>query len=169
MKDFDAETLHTNSPIIVFHERDDNLAFCPILHVLALAFADHAFESQWIQQPEDLSTFEVPSYLQGIPLSWKPSMLEVPLLRRAVHTEDGIITSPTEALQYRGIARQTLRLGQSAGFREPFHLYNLRRGAGNAVNSQSYHSNLFLHLLTVIGCRGYHYRGTQSGHGAFSV
>ncbi|KAI9854148.1 MAG: hypothetical protein M1813_001355 [Trichoglossum hirsutum] len=41
-------------PKFMFHERDDNLAFCPILYVLALAFADNAFASEWINCLEDL-------------------------------------------------------------------------------------------------------------------
>jgi hypothetical protein len=57
-----------HSPKFVFHERDDNLAICPILHVLALAFADDAFESEWINCPKDLCTFQIPSHLQSLPL-----------------------------------------------------------------------------------------------------
>lgn len=138
------------SPIFVFHERDDNLAFCPILHILALGFANDAFKSEWIRHPEDISTLEVPLYLEGVPLEWKPSKLEIPLFRGNIRLENGIITSDTNPLQYRTIAEQTLRLGRSAGFREPFRFYNLRRGCGNALNSQSCYTILPLHMLTTI-------------------
>lgn len=30
----------------VIHEQDDNLAFCPIIHFLAIAFADNAFDPE---------------------------------------------------------------------------------------------------------------------------
>ena len=139
----------------MFHERDDNLAFCPILHVLALAFADDAFESEWINCPEDLSTFQIPSHLQSLPLRWKDSKLETPIFRRAVFEGGRIITSPTKALQYGTIANHNLRLGKSMGYPDPFRLYCLRRGAANAINSQytiflpSIHA-LLLHILTVI-------------------
>lgn len=62
---------YAQSPIFVFHERDDNLAFCLILQVLALAFADGAFASEHIQTPADLDRIPVPSYLQCVPLEWK--------------------------------------------------------------------------------------------------
>ncbi|KAI9763720.1 MAG: hypothetical protein M1839_006318 [Geoglossum umbratile] len=121
-------------PKFVFHERDDNLAFCPILHVLGLAFADDAFASEWINCPEDLQTFQVPSHLQSLPLQWKESMLEIPVFRRAVSEGGQVITSPTKALQYATIANQNLRLGKSTGFKDPFRFYCLRRGAANAIN-----------------------------------
>jgi hypothetical protein len=81
----------------VFHERDDDLAFCPILHVLALAFAKDAFTSNY---PEDLQTFQVPSHLQSLLLRWKESMLEILVFQCAVSEEGQIITSPTKAFQY---------------------------------------------------------------------
>jgi hypothetical protein len=79
----------------VFHERDDNLVFCPILYVLALAFADNAFASEWINCLEDLEAFQVPSHLQSLLLSWKESMLEVLVFRRAVSEGGQIVTSST--------------------------------------------------------------------------
>jgi Protein of unknown function (DUF3435) len=120
----------------MFHEWDDNLAFCPILHVLGLAFTDDAFASEWINCPEDLQTFRVPSHLQSLPLHWKESMLEIPVFRCAVSKGGQVITSPTKALQYATIANQNLRLGKSTGFKDPFRFYCLRKGAANAINSQ---------------------------------
>ena len=38
----------------VLYERWDNLIFCPILNMLALAFADGAFKEKGIQKPEDI-------------------------------------------------------------------------------------------------------------------
>jgi hypothetical protein len=46
----------------IFHERDDNLALCPVSHFLALAFADGAFDASEIRSPEDVYRISVPSY-----------------------------------------------------------------------------------------------------------
>ncbi|KAI9770756.1 MAG: hypothetical protein M1840_003006 [Geoglossum simile] len=89
---------------------------------------------EWINCPEDLQTFQVPSHLQSLPLQWKESMLEIPVFRRAVSEGGQVITSPTKALQYATIANQNLRLGKSTGFKDPFRFYCLRRGAANAIN-----------------------------------
>ena len=63
-------------------------------------------------------------------------MLEILVFRRTASEGGQIITSPTKALQYATIANQNLRLGKSAGFRDPFRFYCLRRGAANAINSE---------------------------------
>lgn len=117
-------------PKFVFHERDDNLALCPIAHVLALAFADNAFRSDWLRDPEDLYLFGIDStrQLRGIPLEWKQEMLDVPLLRR--DTASKIAWTYTEA---RSAAS---RLGRAVGFKDPFVFYQGRRGAGEAIDGK---------------------------------
>jgi uncharacterized protein DUF3435 len=59
----------------IFHERDDNLALCPISHFLALA--DDAFEAQGIDSPEDIFRIAVPSYRNSLRIRWKPDMLDI--------------------------------------------------------------------------------------------
>lgn len=118
----------------VFYERDDNLSFCAILHVFALAFADSAFESEWINCPDDLSTFSVPSHLMAVQLHFHEHMQEIPLCRRAVRLDGQLVTSPTKALQYTTIHHQNVRLGEEAGFKDRFTFYNGRRGGGEGIN-----------------------------------
>ena len=117
-------------PKYVFHERDDNLAFCPILHVLSLAFADQAFLSPWLQEPKDLYTFRVEDDrgLESLPLEWKPDMLDLPLLRRATDT--------AAPWKYGEARAPNARLGTALGFKDPFHFYALRRGAGEAIDGK---------------------------------
>jgi hypothetical protein len=64
-------------------------------------------------------------------------MRDIPVLRRAVKTPKGWVTSPTEALQYQQISSQNIKLGMDAGFENEFYFYSLRRGAGEALNSAS--------------------------------
>ncbi|OJD24725.1 hypothetical protein ACJ73_03904 [Blastomyces percursus] len=82
----------------IFHERDDNLALCPILHFLALALADRAFEAQGINSPEDIFHIEVPPYQNSLQLRWRSGMLDIPVFRRTVHTAHGVRISPDRAL-----------------------------------------------------------------------
>ena len=121
-------------PKFVFFERDDNLAFCAILHVLSLAFADGAFLSEWIRTPEDFQTFKVPSYLEAVPIEWKQDWLDKPILRRSWKTGQGWVTSPDLPLQADWLNHETLELGRHVGFKEPFRPYVGRRGAGEAIN-----------------------------------
>ena len=62
-------------------------------------------------------------------------MKDIPILRRAVSTTEGLVTSPTLALQYRQITSQNIKLDMDAGFENEFHFYTQWRGAGEALNS----------------------------------
>lgn len=118
----------------MFHEREDNLALCPILHILSLAVADNAFEASDVQGPENIYGVEVPAYRESLQLKWKKSMLDIPVFRRSIRTKDGIMTSPIRAMGYDTFAKYLKTLGKAAGFRQPLTAYCLRRGAANAVN-----------------------------------
>ena len=72
---------------------------------------------------------------RATPLEWKESLMETPLLRRAVRTPGGIVTSPFKAAQFNSMSKYNLRLGRSAGLEKPFRFYTLCRGAGYAINS----------------------------------
>jgi Protein of unknown function (DUF3435) len=74
----------------IFHERDDNLALCPISHFLALAFADAAFDSSQIRSVEDIFRIDVPTYRNILQIKWKPKMLDVPVFRRTDRAQLGI-------------------------------------------------------------------------------
>ncbi|KAF1814524.1 hypothetical protein P152DRAFT_447870 [Eremomyces bilateralis CBS 781.70] len=119
---------------VVFCERDDNLAFCAILQVFGLAFADDAFDSDWIKQPKDLYTFSVPPHLQSVQLHWKESMQDIPIFRRSVFRGGQATISPNRSVQYMNLYYQNARLGKSAGFADPLGLYSYRRGAGEAID-----------------------------------
>ncbi|KAL9050990.1 MAG: hypothetical protein Q9162_006310, partial [Coniocarpon cinnabarinum] len=122
------------APVFVFYKRDDNLSFCPILYVLALAFADKAFCSEWLQSPDNVSKIEMPSCLESVPLEWKPEVATKPIVRAAVRGEYGWSTSDTAALGASNLLEWTRNLSKDAGFEQRITLYAFRRGAGNAVN-----------------------------------
>lgn len=54
----------------VFYE-NDYLIFCPVLHMLALAFADNAFASDDIKFAQDIYKLIVPEFKESIHLKWK--------------------------------------------------------------------------------------------------
>ena len=104
--------------------------------MLSLAFADQAFKSRWLREPADLFAFEVDKErgLLGVPLEWKEEKLEVPILRRAEPSVDGYTTSAQKAWRYDDARNPALRLGKAVGLKDPFHFYELRRGAGEAID-----------------------------------
>ncbi|KAK6495730.1 hypothetical protein TWF481_002777 [Arthrobotrys musiformis] len=117
----------------MLHERDDCLAFDPIILFLALAFADNAFKSQDIKQPADLFKLRVPSHLECLHIQWREDILEAPVFREAKSTGSEI--SETEALSYGVLQALMKNLGENAGYEEPLKPYNLRRAAANAIDS----------------------------------
>ena len=46
--------------------------FCPIMSLLALAFADNAFKEMGIEKPEDLFSLEIPHFKESLAIQWKP-------------------------------------------------------------------------------------------------
>ena len=50
--------------------------FCPIMSLLALAFADSVFKEEGIQRLEDLYTLEIPRFKETLGIQWKPELLE---------------------------------------------------------------------------------------------
>ena len=61
-----------------FHQRHNNLAFWPIVHVLAVALADGAFKDDAVHKPEDLYDFNPQQnrVLSSIPIEWKDEFME---------------------------------------------------------------------------------------------
>ena len=110
----------------IFHERDDNLALCPISHFLALALADDAFEARGIKSVEDVLRIQVPAPRNSLQLKWKPQMLNIPVFRRAVNTAEGIRISPDKALPYDTFNQYLQRLGRNAGFEHKLTPYCIR-------------------------------------------
>ncbi|OAT11875.1 FluG domain-containing protein [Blastomyces gilchristii SLH14081] len=119
----------------IFHERDDNLALCPVSHFIALALADDAFEARGIVSVEDILRVRVPAHRNSLHLKWKADMLDVPVFRRAMHTAEGVRISPDKALPYDILNQYLQRLGRNAGFENKLTPYCIRRGTANAVDT----------------------------------
>lgn len=120
----------------MFYEQPQIPAFCVVSHILALAFDDNAFLSPFIKKPEDIWKIDIAEHRKGIPIEFKHTTADVPLLRRAIRTSSGVITSSIKAAQFATMSKYNLRLGKSAGLEKPFRFYTLRRGAGHAINSE---------------------------------
>ena len=67
--------------------------------MLALAFADNAFENDFTG-PEDIYKLVVPPETDRIRLRWKDSWAESPVFRDVEKTASGIRVSQTKSLQY---------------------------------------------------------------------
>jgi hypothetical protein len=114
------------------HE-DYQLAYCPIAHIIALAFADGAFESARLT-PELLHKLRVPSRLHVLPLRFKKSKWNKPICRSTVQTVSGVHTHPTRPMLYHTANDALKRLGELAGYRYPIHYYCFRRWVANEAN-----------------------------------
>lgn len=118
----------------IFHEQDDNLALCPILNFLALAFTDDAFDSGQIQLVEDIFWVYVPLYCKSLKIQWKPQRLDVPVFCRADCMLFGACSSPDCVLQYNAFNQLCQQLGCYAGLEDPLTPYCIRRGTAGAVD-----------------------------------
>lgn len=118
----------------IFHERDDNLALCPISHFLALALADHAFDAQGISCAENIFRITVLSYRNSLQMRWKPEMLDISVFHCVIHTAQGVRISSDRALSYDMFNQYLQRLGRNAGLEEPLTPYCIRRGTANAMD-----------------------------------
>jgi Protein of unknown function (DUF3435) len=117
------------------HE-DYQLAYCPIVHVTSLAFANDAFEHARLT-PEFLYKLRVPRRLHVLPLQFKKSMWSIPIFRSTVKTVSDISTHPTWPMLYRTANDALKRLGETAGYRHPIHYYCFRRWVVNEANRKS--------------------------------
>lgn len=120
----------------VFYEHDF-LLFCSILHMLSLAFTDHAFDSDDIESIQDIYNHKIPAFKESTTLRWKDEWIPRPIFRRACSTTSGLVTSSVKALPYASYASQMSALGSGAGFRAGVTAYAFRRGAAQVVNSES--------------------------------
>lgn len=132
----------------VFHEHDE-LIFCPILHFLALAFADNAFASPHISNLDDIYQIRIENFKESIELSWKKEMMKVPVFRRPVRRLNGMDISSNMAEQYDHFRTDLLRLGKNAGFMPPLTSYCLRRGAADVVDGWLRNFNIFSKLIVL--------------------
>ncbi|KAI9779773.1 MAG: hypothetical protein M1816_003352 [Peltula sp. TS41687] len=128
----------------VIYEQDDNLAICSIIHFLAIAFADNAFDSEKISKPEDI-------------------------FRRATRAADGIRISLNKALAYDTCNENLKRLGRSAGFSDNVTLYGLSRGVANVVNAYRARRAVRLPRSSLKGLVNLMYRSNEHDKGSTST
>ena len=131
------------------HE-DYQLAYCPIAHIVSLAFADNAFETARLTS-ELLKKLRVPGRLHVLPVPFKESMRDTPIFRRIIWTASGVYTHPTLPMLYH-IANDALKqLGEIAGYQYAIHYYCFRRWVANEANRKSKYIPMYcLHQACLI-------------------
>lgn len=107
---------------------------CPIINLLALAFADNAFKEDGITKPEDIHSFEIPHYKEPLSIQWKPDIRDTPVFHR--HEKGAVGTEP---LSFADFNHYLGRLGVLAGILTSYAV--LRRSAANAVNRKPLTTN----------------------------
>ena len=121
------------STIFMMHE-DDQLAFCPITHILALAFADDAIESgEEVLTPDFFWKLKVPHPLSVLRIRWKQEKQNIPLFPHI--GRDGR-TDFKKPMSYEMAHFSLQRLGRVAGFRYSIKSYCFRRWVANETNSK---------------------------------
>ncbi|KJK84922.1 hypothetical protein H633G_11257 [Metarhizium anisopliae BRIP 53284] len=123
-----------NPKTFIFYEVDD-LLFDAVLHLLALAILDQAFEAN-IQTVQDFYKIKVRPPRRSLEFEWRKDISNKPIFRQAVPTSDGTVrTSDTEALRYHTYLYYLQRLGLVTGFMQILNPYCIRRGAGEGVEA----------------------------------
>ena len=111
-----------------------NPIFCPILPLIALAFADDAFANEGIRTPADLFRLRVEDPGKNhLEVPWKASILDTPVFRSVEPGKSYIST--TTSLKYADSDYRLRRLGMFAGFPDGVRSYGLRRGAASAIDN----------------------------------
>ena len=111
----------------ILHETRSDPILCPVMNLLALAFADDAFEC--LRSPQDLMILKVPAQRQSLELKWKDVMLDE-FVFRASDPNQVITSKPLSYNSYRYNLREA---GVKAGFPDNLTPYALRRGGANAI------------------------------------
>ncbi|ODM19121.1 hypothetical protein SI65_05738 [Aspergillus cristatus] len=115
-----------------FMHGDYQLAYCPIVQIVSLAFRDDAFENELT--PELIWRIKVPKRTRALPLRWKKDKLNLPLLRRVVRTQYGYGVHPTLPMTYDSSRLALKDLGEDGGFEDNLGHYNFRRWTANEAN-----------------------------------
>ncbi|KAI9685459.1 MAG: hypothetical protein M1822_004590 [Bathelium mastoideum] len=111
----------------------DDLIFDPVICMLTLGILDEAFEVDFASVDEIFQLRVLPPR-RSMRLRWKKTWEERPIFRQAVKTSDGHQTSDTQPWQYHSFLYCLQRLGFKAGMMQILKPYNIRRGAGEAVD-----------------------------------
>jgi len=121
--------------IFCLYEVDDFI-FDPVVCMIAIGILDNAFKLGF-ERAEDIFKLRVDRRRQTMRLRWKASWENKPVFRQAVPTSDGVQTSKDEPLRYHTFLYYLQRLGMMAGMMKILNPYNIRRGTGEAVDSES--------------------------------
>lgn len=122
---------------------DYQLTYCPILHIVAMAFRDEAFENERLT-PELVWRLRVPGRLPSLSLRWKTEKLKLPVLRRMEQTASGWEVDPRLPMTYDSSNMGLKHIGEGLGYENlPTH-YNFRRWVANEVNRKFPLSSLLL-------------------------
>lgn len=124
---------------ITLYENRGCPAMCPIIHFLALAFADDVFHQDLTTQgltAEKMHSFQNPEGRITIEFKFRDEVLDIPVFRSFERCLTGIRVHPTRALSASVISPEAKRLGQRAGLPHPFKPYCLRREVGTELTGQ---------------------------------
>ncbi|KAM0800601.1 hypothetical protein BDR22DRAFT_789749, partial [Usnea florida] len=109
------------------------IGFCPITHILALAYADGAIESgQEVLTPVLFWKVKAPHPLPVLLIRWKQEKQNTPLFP---HTGRDGHTDSTKPMSYKMAHFSLQRLGRVAGFRYSIKSYCFRRWVANETNN----------------------------------
>jgi hypothetical protein len=114
------------------------LQYCPILHIVALAFRDNAFENERLT-PDLIWKLEVPKWLPSLPLRWKKDKLRLPILRRMCQTANGPGIHSSLPMTYNHSRMALQDIGKGLGYEDELTHYCFRRWAANAINRRFSH------------------------------
>lgn len=124
---------------ITLYENRQCPAMCPIVHFLALAFADNAFHPELYNlglTPAKLHSFRNPEGRITIESKFWDEILDVPLFRAWHSTLEGVQVHAVKPLSAKNVNRESKRLGQQAGLPHAFSPYCLRREVGTELTDE---------------------------------
>ena len=112
---------------------------CPIIHFVALAFADNTFHEDLIAErlgSNKLHSFQNPERRITIDFKFRNDILDKPIFRTYKRNLEGISVHPFKTLFAKSISDESKRLGQRAGLSYPFRPYCLRREVGTELTGK---------------------------------
>jgi Protein of unknown function (DUF3435) len=112
---------------------DFQLAYCPILHIVSLAFRDNVFRNENLT-PDIFWKLRVPERLGDLPINWKEDMLGVPVLRRMRVTPAGVNVDPRWPMILVSGNSALEHTEEDLGFKNALTHYNFRGWVANEVN-----------------------------------
>ena len=121
---------------ITLYENRQCPALCPIVHFLALAFADNAFHPDLTERglsPTNLHSFVNVEGRTTLEFKFREDILAIPVFRFWHSTLRGIEVHPNRPLPAHNLNRESKRLGEQAGLPHPFRPYCLRREVGTQL------------------------------------